>query len=123
MGQLAGVAQITASLPTSEGHLTFQGGWRARWCALVQSGALVAEALERRLENPRLKRMRAVSLKGSIFFAIPSGSIAALTLPGVTMTCLIERGILTSARRPAAFGGEREPARRDIARRALNSRL
>ena len=33
MGQLAGVAQITASLPTSEAIAPSKAGWRARWCA------------------------------------------------------------------------------------------
>jgi hypothetical protein len=91
MGQLAGV--ITASLPpVRPSHFPRRAGGAHDGALPVQSEALVAEALERRLENPRLKRaMRAVSRKGSSFFAIPSGSIAALTLPGVTMTCLIER--------------------------------
>ena len=57
MGQLAGVAQITASLPTSEAIAPSKAAGGAHDGALlVQSEALVAEALERRLENPRLKR-------------------------------------------------------------------
>ena len=91
MGQLAGV--ITASLPTSEAiALSKACGWRARWCA---ARSRVKRLLPRRSSAAsRIQgssAMRAVSRKGSSFFAIPSGSIAALTLPGVTMTCLIER--------------------------------
>ena len=55
------------------------------------------------------------SRKGSSFLAIPSGSIGALTLPGVTITCVIEMGFAASARSARRlFGCERQPIRRDI---------
>ena len=102
MGQLAGV--ITASLPpVRPSHFPRRAGGAHDGALPVQSEALVAEALERRLENPRLKRHAGCFAEGIELLRYPERLYCGIDASWRDNDLLDREGILTSARSARCF--------------------